>query len=81
MTDAHVDGQATSTGDRYQVLLAISEAIISHRGLSSLFHDLADQLGRVVHFDHPRLGAARCRDRHDASARSGDRANQFQLVP
>ena len=52
MTDAHVDGQATSTSDRYQVLLAISEAIISHRGLSSLFHDLAGQLGRVVHFDH-----------------------------
>ena len=52
MTDAHVDGQATSTSDRYQVLLAISEAIISHRGLSSLFHDLAGQLGRVVHFDY-----------------------------
>ena len=50
MTDAHVDGQATSTSDRYQVLLAISEAIISHRGLSSLFHDLAGQLGRVVAF-------------------------------
>src|SRR6476620_11661169 len=52
MTDAYVDGQATSTSDRYQVLLAISEAIVSHRGLSSLFHDLAGQFGRVVHFDH-----------------------------
>jgi formate hydrogenlyase transcriptional activator len=52
MTDAHVDGQATSTSDHYQVLLAISEAIISHRGLSPLFHDLAGQLGRIVHFDH-----------------------------
>ncbi len=48
MIDAH--GQATSTSDRYQVLLAISEAIISHRDLSSLFHDLAGQLGRVVAF-------------------------------
>src|SRR6476620_3082186 len=52
MTDAHVDGLATSASDRYQVLLAISEAIISHRGLSSLFHDLAGQLGRVVYFDY-----------------------------
>ena len=52
MTDAHVDGQATATGDRYQALLAISEAIISHRDLSSLFHDLAGQLGRVVDFDY-----------------------------
>ena len=51
MTDAHVDGQATATDDRYQALLAISEAIISHRSLSSLFHDLAGQLSRVVHFD------------------------------
>jgi formate hydrogenlyase transcriptional activator len=52
MTDAHVDGQAASTSDRYQTLLAISEAIISHRDLPSLFHDLAGQLGRVSHFDH-----------------------------
>jgi formate hydrogenlyase transcriptional activator len=51
MTDAHVDGQATATDDRYQALLAISEAIISHRSLPSLFHDLAGQLSRVLHFD------------------------------
>ena len=50
MTDANVDGRATA-GDRYQALLAISEAIVSHRDLSSLFHDLADQLRRVVQFD------------------------------
>ena len=52
MTEAQADGQATSSSDRYQVLLAISEAIISHRDLPSLFHDLAGQLGRVSHFDH-----------------------------
>ena len=52
MTRAHVEGQAATIDDRYQSLLAISEAIISHRYLSSLFHDLAGQLGRVVHFDY-----------------------------
>src|SRR6478609_5822171 len=52
MTEAQVAGQATDTSDRYQVLLAISEAIISHRDLTSLFHDLAGQLRRVSHFDH-----------------------------
>ena len=28
------------------------EAIVSHRDLSSLFHDLADQLRRVARFDY-----------------------------
>jgi formate hydrogenlyase transcriptional activator len=51
MTNAQVDEPATATDDRYQTLLAISQAIISHRGLSPLFHDLAGQLSRVVHFD------------------------------
>ena len=51
MTTTNVDGQATA-GDRYQTLLAISEAIVSHRDLSSLFHELADQLRRVAPFDY-----------------------------
>ena len=51
MTNANVDGQATA-GDRYQTLLAISEAIVSHRDLSSLFHELADQLRQVARFDY-----------------------------
>jgi formate hydrogenlyase transcriptional activator len=51
MTDVHDDGPAITTSDRYQALLATSQAIISHRGLSPLFHDLAGQLSRVVHFD------------------------------
>jgi formate hydrogenlyase transcriptional activator len=51
MTNANVDGPATA-GDRYQTLLAISEAIVSHRDLSSLFHELADQLRRVARFDY-----------------------------
>ena len=51
MKNAHVDGQAAA-GDRFQALLAISEAIVSHRDLSLLFHDLADQLRRVARFDY-----------------------------
>jgi len=52
MTDAHSDGQATATGDRYQALLAISDAIVTYRSLPSLLHDLAGQLGRIVRFDY-----------------------------
>jgi hypothetical protein len=51
MTDADVRGQVTPTDDCYEALLATSQAIISHRGLSPLFHDLAGQLSRVVHFN------------------------------
>ena len=52
MTSTHVDGQATATGDRYQALLAVSAAIVSHRDLSALFHDLAGRLQQVVRFDY-----------------------------
>ena len=45
------DGQATATEDRYRALLAVSEAIASHRDLPALFHELAGQLVQVVHFD------------------------------
>ena len=51
MTNAKIDGEAAA-GDRYQTLLAISEAIVSHRDLSTLFHDLADQLRGVARFDY-----------------------------
>jgi formate hydrogenlyase transcriptional activator len=51
MRKAHVDGQATATSDRYQALLAVSEAIVAHRDLSSLFPDLAGRLHQVVQFD------------------------------
>jgi hypothetical protein len=33
-------------------LLAVSEAIVSHRDLSALFHELADRLQQVVRFDY-----------------------------
>jgi hypothetical protein len=52
MTSPHFDGKATGTGDRYQALLAVSEAIVSHRELSALFHELAGRLHQVVRFDY-----------------------------
>ena len=44
--------QALSGDQRYRALLAVSEAIVSHRDLSALFHALADRLHDVVRFDH-----------------------------
>ena len=52
MTAAHSDGQATATRESYQALLAVSEAILSHRDLSALFHELAGRLHHVVRFDY-----------------------------
>ena len=52
MTRSRSDGQATATGDRYQALLAVSEAIASHRDLAALFHELAGRLQQVVRFDY-----------------------------
>jgi formate hydrogenlyase transcriptional activator len=52
MTGAHVDRLTTAASDRYRALLAVSEAITSHRELSALFHDVAGRLQQVVHFDH-----------------------------
>ena len=52
MTAAHGDGQATASGEPYRALLAVSEAIVSHRDLSALFHELAGRLHQVVRFDY-----------------------------
>jgi formate hydrogenlyase transcriptional activator len=41
-----------STDDKYQALLAVSEAIVSHRELSALFPELAARLHQVVRFDY-----------------------------
>ena len=51
MSCAHSDGQATISDEPYRALLAVSEAIVSHRDLSALFHELAGRLHRVVRFD------------------------------
>jgi len=43
---------AVASCQQYRTLLAVAEAIISHRDLHALFHDLADRLHRVVRFDY-----------------------------
>jgi formate hydrogenlyase transcriptional activator len=52
MTRAQFDGPKTVVEDRYQALLAVSAAIVSHHTLPALFHELADRLQRVVCFDY-----------------------------
>src|SRR5438132_2315393 len=46
------DGQELSICQQYRTLLAVSEAIVSHRDLATLFHDLAGRLHLVVRFDY-----------------------------
>jgi formate hydrogenlyase transcriptional activator len=45
------DGPELSARQQYQSLLAVSQAIVLHRDLAALFHDLAGRLHQVVHFD------------------------------
>jgi formate hydrogenlyase transcriptional activator len=40
-----------ATGDLHRALLGVSEAIVSHRDLTTLFHELADSLHRIVRFE------------------------------
>ncbi len=42
----------TSAAPQYAALLAVTEAIVLHRDLPSLFHDLAGRLKEVVRFDY-----------------------------
>jgi formate hydrogenlyase transcriptional activator len=52
MTHTHLGEQTTAAGDRYRALLAVSEAIVSHRDLAALFHELAGRLHQVIRFDY-----------------------------
>src|SRR5438067_13338711 len=52
MGDLERDGQALSACQQYRTLLAVSEAIVSHRDLATLFHELAGRLHLVVRFDY-----------------------------
>jgi formate hydrogenlyase transcriptional activator len=45
-------GEALSVHQQYRTLLGVTQAIVSHRDLSSLFHDLADRLHQVARFDY-----------------------------
>ncbi len=44
--------QAIPPVEEYRALLAVSEAIVSHRDLRALFHELAGRLHEVVRFDY-----------------------------
>jgi len=46
------NGRMLSACQQYQTLLSVSEAIVSHRDLATLFHDLAGRLHMVVRFDY-----------------------------
>jgi formate hydrogenlyase transcriptional activator len=46
------DQKAEALRDQYQTLLEVTESIASHRDLSELFHDLAQPLRNVLHFDY-----------------------------
>src|SRR5258707_13792139 len=52
MDDLPRNGHALSSGQEYRTLLAVAEAIVSHRDLQALFHDLAGRLHQVVRFDY-----------------------------
>jgi formate hydrogenlyase transcriptional activator len=46
-----LDEQVADASERYRALLAVSEAIVAHRELPALFHELAGRLHQVVQFD------------------------------
>src|SRR6266403_126653 len=46
------NGQELASCQQYPTLLAISAAIVAHRDLGALFHELADRLHQVVRFDY-----------------------------
>src|SRR6266404_1683100 len=52
MRNPERDGRALSACQQYQTLLAVSAAIIAHRDLGALFHELANRLHQVVRFDY-----------------------------
>src|SRR6266542_5406523 len=52
MGDLEQDVPVLSACQQYRTLLAVSEAIVSHRDLATLFHDLANRLQHVVRFDY-----------------------------
>jgi formate hydrogenlyase transcriptional activator len=60
MNDLAAKKATLATCQQYQTLLAVAEAIVAHRDLQALLHDLAGRLHEVVRFDHVVLV------RHDA---------------
>src|SRR5438445_2769830 len=64
MGDLPTNAQELISCQQYRTLLAVAEAIISHRELTGLFHDLAGRLHQVVRFDYLLLVV------HDAATNS-----------
>jgi formate hydrogenlyase transcriptional activator len=56
MAESLATARALSANPEYRTLLAVAEAIVSHRDLRALIHDLAGLLHQVVRFDHLLLG-------------------------
>jgi formate hydrogenlyase transcriptional activator len=52
MSDLAPDGPELSARQQYRTLLAVSQAIVSHHELETLFHELAGRLHQVVRFDY-----------------------------
>src|SRR5437588_778564 len=52
MDDLPRNAHALSSGQGYRTLLAVGEAIVAHRDLPALFHDLGGRLQEVVRFDY-----------------------------
>jgi formate hydrogenlyase transcriptional activator len=52
MRNSQDNTRAPAADHQYRALLAVSEAIVSHRDLRGLFDELADRLRQVVRFDY-----------------------------
>src|SRR5229473_3543605 len=52
MNDTPAKETTLATCQQYHALLAVGEAIVAHRDLKALLHDLAGRLREVVRFDH-----------------------------
>jgi formate hydrogenlyase transcriptional activator len=52
MSDSSCSAPALASCQQYRTLLAVAEAIVAHRDVGRLFHDLAGPLHRVVQFDY-----------------------------
>jgi formate hydrogenlyase transcriptional activator len=52
MSDLAATKVTLATCQQYQTLLAVAEAIVAHRDLKALLHDLAGRLHQVVRFDY-----------------------------
>ena len=51
MNQSSAKDTALDACQRYQTLLAVGEAIVAHRDMQSLLHDLAGRLRQIVRFD------------------------------